>query len=156
MHEPLAPTPVDPSSDRKKTMFSALWTFAMFNYLYADLIGLMDASTLRQYLTGHVNGLDLTPTFLLSAAVLMELPIAMTLLSRVLEHRANRRANLAAGALKTVVVLATLFVGTPPPYYVFFAVIEMLCTSLIVWMAWRWTLEPLAASAPSPALAAST
>src|SRR5215510_15061634 len=100
-----------------RELFSLLWIFAMFNYLYADVIGLMDASLLRQFLTGTVESLQLTPTFLFGAAVLMEIPIAMVVLSRVLPHRASRRANIAAGGLKTAAVLGTLFVWRPAAYY---------------------------------------
>src|SRR4051812_27483689 len=97
---------VDPraSFERTRTLLSAAWVFAMFNYLYADVMGLMDASLLRQFLAGHVAGMTISPAFLFAAAVLMEIPIAMTLLSKVLEHRANRIANLVAGSIKTVVV----------------------------------------------------
>jgi hypothetical protein len=124
--------------ERTRTLFSTLWIFVMFNYLYADVMGLMDSSLLRQYLTGQVDSVSITPGFLLAAGVLMEVPIAMTLLSRVLPYRANRLANIAAGMLKTAAVAASLFVGTPTVYYVFFATIEIACTVGIVVVAWRW------------------
>lgn len=119
-------------------LLSLLWVFAMLNYLYADVIGLMDASLLRQYLTGTVDSLEITPGFLLAAAILMEIPIAMIVLSRLLPRASNRWTNLVAGSLKTLVVLLTLFVGTPTAYYVFFAGIEVASTSLIVVLAWTW------------------
>lgn len=128
-----------PELDQRRALFSTLWIFVMFNYLYADLMGLMDASLLRQYLTGQVGSLAITPRFLLVAAVLMEIPIAMTLLSRILPHRANRTANIAAGIVKTLAVLLSLGMGTPSIYYAFFASIEIACTSTIVVLAWRWT-----------------
>ena len=53
-------------------------------------MGLMDANLLSQYLTGSVDGLVINENFLLGAAILMEIPIAMVLLSRLLPHRANR------------------------------------------------------------------
>lgn len=124
-----------------RELLSGLWIFAMFNYLYADVIGLMDASLLRGYLSGNVGGLAITQGFLLGGAVLMEIPIAMTLLSRVLPRRANRAANVVSGSLKTLVVLATLFVGTPTVYYAFFVLFEVACTTGIVVIAWRWRAE---------------
>jgi hypothetical protein len=42
------------------------------------------------------------------------------------------------------VVGASLFVGRPNIHYVFFASIEMLCTSGIVVLAWRWRRDPFA------------
>lgn len=126
-----------------KSRFSTLWIFAALNYLYCDVLGLMDPKLLPQILRGSVNGLELTPGFLLGAGILVEIPIAMVLLSRVLPYRTNRWANIAAGTIMTAVQLASLFVGTPTPYYLFFSVIEIATTVLIVWFAWNWR-EPVA------------
>jgi hypothetical protein len=126
--------------DRGVTL-STLWIFVMFNYLYCDLLGLMDSGSLKQYLTGHVNGLDVTQGFLLGAAVLMEIPIAMIVLSRVLKSKTSRRANIAAGAFMTAVQIASLFVGGLTMFYAFFSVVEIACTSFIAWYAWTWRVS---------------
>lgn len=134
-----------------RVRLSILWTFAMFNYLYCDIVGLMDSGQLRQYLAGQVNGMDISQGFLLGAAVLMELPLVMIVASRLLRHRANRLANIAAGVIMTVVQTATLFAGTPTAYYAFFSVIEILCTALIVRYAWTWRAEATAPTTdPAP------
>ena len=122
----------------RRTVLSTLWIFVTLNYLYCDLMGLMDSNLLKQYLTGTVGGLALDEQFLLMAAMLMEIPIAMVLLSRVVKHNANRWSNIVAGAIKTIVMVLTLFVGTPTTYYLFFAIIEIATTSFIVWYAWQW------------------
>ena len=125
--------------DKMKVKLSTLWIFVMFNYLYADVMALMDPVLLNQFLTGTINGLTINETFLLGAAVLMEIPIAMVLLSRLLNYSANRWANIIAGAIKTVVMIATMFVGSGPTlYYLFFGTIEIVCTSYIVMIAWNW------------------
>ena len=125
-----------------KSKLSTLWIFVALNYLYCDVVSLMDPELLPQYLRGNVNGLEFTPWFLLGAGVLVEIFIAMVLLSRVLPYRANRWANIAAGTLMTTVQSATLFVGVPAPYYVLFSVIEIATTVVIVWLAWTWR-EPV-------------
>ena len=118
---------------------STLWIFVMFNYLYADVIGLMKAETLQELITGYAGSMQITEGFLLSAAVLMETAIAMVLLSRILSYRANRWANIIVGLLHTVSVLASMFVGSGPGlYYLFLGTIEVACTAYIVWTAWRW------------------
>ena len=123
----------------RQAILSTLWIFVMFDYLYCDAISLMDPGFLKQYLTGNVGGMQVTPGFLLGAAVLMEIPIAMVLLSKVLGHKANRWANIIAGSIMTVVQFSTLFFGSSPTiYYMFFSVIEIACTALIVWLAWKW------------------
>lgn len=125
-------------SINKKTLFSTLWVFVTMNYLYCDVMGLMDSSLLKQYLSGTVDGIVMNEQFLLMAALLMEIPIAMILLSIVLKYRANRLANIIAGLIKTSVMIFTLFIGKVTIYYLFFAVIEIATTAFIVWYAWRW------------------
>ena len=92
----------------------------------------------RAELAGNIGGIEITPGFLLAAGALVEIPIAMVLLSRVLQHRANRWANVAAGTTMMIVQLGSLFARTPALYYVFFRAIEIACTVLIVWFAWNW------------------
>jgi hypothetical protein len=113
-----------------KTKLSTLWLFATLNYLYCDVVTLMDPIK-------H-GSIQLTQGFLLGAAVLVEVPIAMVLLSRILKYRANRWANIVAGTIMTVVQLVTLFVVAPTMYYAFFSVIEIATTVAIVLCAWKW------------------
>jgi hypothetical protein len=83
-----------------KSKLSVLWIFVTLNYLYCDVAGLMDRSLLSQYLAGRVNGLDVSQGFLLASGILVEIPIAMVLLSTVLNYRANRVANIVAGSAR--------------------------------------------------------
>jgi Family of unknown function (DUF6326) len=125
----------------KKTLLSTLWVFVTLNYLYCDLIGLMDASLLKQYLAGKVEGMEINGLFLLYAGVLMEIPIAMVLLSRILPDRLNAWANVGAAFIKTTVMLLTLLIGKPTTYYCFFAVIEISTTIFIFGYAIQWLRE---------------
>jgi len=122
----------------RKVLLSTIWIFATFNYLYCDVLSLMDSELLKQYLTGRVNGMEFSQGFLLGAAILVEIPIAMVLLSRVLKYRVNRWANIIAGTVMTLVQAASLFAGTPAMYYVFCSALEITSTVLIVWFAWTW------------------
>lgn len=118
---------------------STLWIFVMFNYLYCDILALMDPGLLNQFMTGNVGGIHVTQGFLLGASILMEIPIAMVLLSRVLKYRVNRWSNIIAGTIMTAVQFSSLFFGTTPtPYYIFFSIIEITSTSLIIWYALKW------------------
>jgi hypothetical protein len=114
-----------------RVRLSTLWVFMLLNYLYCDVMTAFD----------HTLTTSLTPDALLAASFLMEIPIAMVLVSRMLKQRPNRWANILAGAFMTVVQAATLFVGTPSTYYVFFSTIEIGCLLFIVSTAWRW-VEP--------------
>src|SRR5208283_2598069 len=125
-----------------KERLSLFWLFALLNYLYADVIALFA-------IVGSPNLVDaphLPPGALMGSAVLMEIPIAMIVACRLLPFRANRLANIIAGAFLTLVngVLTYIppLVGlrTPAlPEYLFFATIETVCTSVIIWQAWTWS-----------------
>lgn len=121
-----------------KTILSTLWIFVTLNYLYCDVIAVMDPVILNQLLTGNVGSLHIDRNFLLGAAILMEIPISMVILSRVLNYKKNRIFNMIAGSIKTIVMTITMFVGTPASYYIFFGVIEIATTVFIVWYAWKW------------------
>jgi len=117
----------------RKVMLSTLWIFATLNYIYADVFGLYFLPGAQATTTAMASGA------VLGFAVLMETAIAMVLLSRVLKYGANRWANIIAGGIHTLSVVATLFGSTPPaPYYLFFAAIEVACTLFIIWYAWKW------------------
>jgi threonine/homoserine/homoserine lactone efflux protein len=120
-----------------KVRLSTLWVFMLLNYLYCDVMGLYDSGLSSR----------LTQEALLAASLLMEIPIAMVVLSRTLKHLPNRWVSIIAGAFLVVVQVSTLFIGSGPTvYYVFFSAIEIACLLFIVWTAWRWR-EPVAAVA---------
>jgi len=135
-----------------KERLSLLWMFALLNYLYADVLALFAV-------VGSPNLAEaphLPSWALMGSAILMEIPIAMILACRLLAFRANRLANIIAGSFLTLVNGFLTFVppltgwGRPPalPEYLFFATIETVCTSVIIWQAWTWSgVETV----PSPA-----
>ena len=124
-----------------KERLSLLWIFALLNYLYADVVALFD-------IAGARHSFDpLPPWALMGSAILMEIPIAMILLCRLLPFRANRLANIVAAGIVTLINGFLTFVpplagwGRPPAFaeYLFFATIETVCTSFIIWQAWAWS-----------------
>ncbi|MER0439697.1 DUF6326 family protein [Emticicia sp. W12TSBA100-4] len=125
----------------RKTLLSTLWIFVTINYLYCDLIGLMDASLLKQYLTGNVEGMKINENFLLAAGVLMEIPISMILFAKILKDKPNAIVNVVAASIKTSVMILTLFLGKPTIYYLFFATIEISTTIFIFIYAIGWLKE---------------
>lgn len=125
----------------RPALLSRLWIFVMLNYLYADVFSLMDPLLLPQWLRGEVEGIAVTRPLLLAAAVMMEVPIAMTLLSRLLPARANRLANLGAASFKTLAVVASLVAAKPNLHAAFFAAVELAGTVAIAIIAWRWRVE---------------
>ncbi len=125
-----------------KERLSLLWLFALLNYLYADCTALFA-------IVGSPN-LSEAPHFsswvLLVSSIFMEIPIAMIVASRLLPFKANRLANIVAGAVVTLInagltYIPPLFGARTPalPAYLFFATIETLATSYIIWQAWTWS-----------------
>lgn len=115
-----------------KSKLSALWLFAMLTYTYGDVVTLMDPIK-------H-TAIELTEAFLLGGSIYMMIPLSMVLLSRLLDHKANRLACIIAGSIMTITLIMTLFVGVPTVYYVFFATVEIACTTAIVIFAWNWKI----------------
>ncbi len=97
----------------------------------------MDTNLLNQFLAGTVAGMEITQEFLLAASVLMEIPIAMVLLFRILNDRVNRLANIIAGLIMTLVQIATLL-DSATNYYIFFSIIEIATTLVILIIALKW------------------
>ncbi|MFC2095116.1 DUF6326 family protein [Candidatus Bipolaricaulota bacterium] len=110
---------------------STLWIVVMMNMIFADILGF--AMTL-------MSG-DLTPEAvvadwgMLIFAMILQVPIFMILLSRILKRSVNRWANIIAAVITTAfVVLGASF----NIVYYFFAAVEIVCMALIVFYAWTW------------------
>jgi hypothetical protein len=125
-----------------KEQLSLCWTFALLNYLYADVLALFE-------FVGSPNSAPHLPQWaLLGSAVFMEIPIAMILACRLLPAGANRLANIIAGGVMTLINGFLTFVlpltngdfrDPIYPAYVWFATIETVCTLVIIWKAGTWS-----------------
>jgi hypothetical protein len=125
-----------------KERLSLFWIFALLNYLYADVLALFA-------FVGSPNSAPHLPQWaLLGSAVLMEIPIAMIVASRLLPFRANQLSNIIAGGVLTLTNGFLTFVlpltdgdfrDPIYPAYLFFATLETVCTSVIIWQAWTWS-----------------
>ena len=114
-----------------KTKLSTLWIVVMMNMIFADILGF--AMTL-------MSG-DLTPEAvvadwgMLIFAMILQVPIFMIPLSRVLKRGVNRWANIIAAVITTAFVVGGASFNI---VYYFFAGMEILCMALIVFYAWTW------------------
>ena len=123
----------------KEKLFT-LWIFVTVNYIFCDIFTLFYSENLKQLMSGAMGGMDIPETFLFAFSVIMELPMLMIVLSRLLPYKFNRLANIAVGIFMTLVQTATLF-GDNMLHYVFFSIIEITTTIIIVWIAIRWKNE---------------
>lgn len=120
-----------------KIKLAALWAVLMFLYIYADILSLYRPGQVEEMISGRMGFLPVTQSSLLSASILMLIPAAMVFLSLVLKEKGNRWANIFLGVLYTAVNIGNL-AGETWAFYIFFGIVEMALTLLIVGYAWKW------------------
>ena len=143
MRDPLTST--RPTLDRNR-LLSLVWLFVLLNFIYCDVIGLHDPSVLRSLIDGHAGDIEITPPFLLASSALMEIPIAMVLVTRIASRRAARVTSIVAAAFMIVVQSSSLFVGVTPSY-AFYSTIEIAGLVAVIVLAVRWPRPVVAAQA---------
>ena len=117
-----------------KTTLSTLWIVVMLNMIFADILTLYIPEFLQEILT-ESTPVQITQELMLAMAFIIEIPIVMIFLSRVLKYKANRWVNIIASV---ITILFVVIGGSLTLHYIFFAAIEVLCLSLIIWYAWKW------------------
>jgi hypothetical protein len=118
-----------------KVLLSTLWIVVMINMAYADILGLFIPGALEEVAKTSVSTGTTIPQLMLGGAIMLEIPIAMIILSRVLKYGINRWVNIVVG----IVTIAYIWGGmSSTPHYIFIATVETLCLLLIVWFAWTW------------------
>ena len=123
-----------------RILLSTLWVFILINMIYADIIGMLRP--------GYIELLDktsqeLTPAMVLTFSILLEIPIALILLSRVLNRTWNRISNFVAVPISAVYVIYGGLTD-PPISYIFFATIEILAMLSILYFAYQWPKREVA------------
>ena len=130
--EPLVDVPVS-----TRATLSALWVSTMFCYVYGDYFELYVPGRLASMLAGRMEPLgQTTPTLLLGTSVMLAVPALMVILTLVLRPAASRWINLIAGALYSLIMLLVIRGGWS--FYVLMGIIEIVLTSSIVAVAWKW------------------
>ena len=122
----------------KKVLLSTTWIVLTVNYIFCDVFTLMHAPDLKMILQGKAGDLEMTQEFLLSFGIIMEIPMLMILLSRVLPFRINRVLNIVFGIFLGFVQGWSMTVGDNTLHYYFFSVVEVSLALSIAWLAIRW------------------
>lgn len=120
----------------RRPMLSTLWIFVLLNALFRDVHELFRPGVLEQMIAGNVNGTEITEHVILLGGVLLEVPLAMVVLARLLQPRISRIANLVV-AVATVPLL--LGGGIRDLDDGFFAAVQVTSLVGLAWLAWRWT-----------------
>jgi hypothetical protein len=117
-----------------KVLLSTLWIVVMINMLKADILSLYIPGALDE--VARTAGETPIPLLMLGGAIMMEISIAMIILSRVLKYRVNRWANIITSLITIAFVVGG---GSSYPHYIFIAAIEVVCLLVIIWNAWKWS-----------------
>jgi hypothetical protein len=118
-----------------KVLLSTLWIVVMINMAYADILSLHIPGTLEEVAKTSLSTGAPIPQLMLGGAIMLEIPIAMIFLSRLLKYKVNRWANIIASVITIAYVVGG---GILYPHYIFIATIEVVCMLLIVWFSWKW------------------
>ena len=118
-----------------KVLLSTLWIVVMINMMEADILsGFIPGAVEEVVNTAAATGASV-PQLMLGGAIVSQLGITMILLSRVLNQRVNRWANI----IVSIINIAYIWGGmSAHPHYLFIASVETLCLLLILWTAWKW------------------
>jgi hypothetical protein len=119
-----------------KLKLSALWASVMSCYIYADYFGLYVPGALKSMLDGQMGPLGpTTQGVLVGTSAMLAIPAVMIFASVALPAVINRWLNIVTGALYTAIILMTMWGWA---FNIFYGVIEITLTALVVWYAWRW------------------
>jgi hypothetical protein len=119
-----------------KGLLSTLWIVVMINMLKADILSLYIPGAAEEVAKTSASTGTPIPQLMLGGAIMMELSIAMIILSRVLKYGVNRWANIIVSLL----TIAFIWGGAASyPHYIFIAAVETICLLLIIWNAWKWS-----------------
>lgn len=123
--------------EKRQHLLSLLWIFITVNYIYCDVFTLHLAPYLEAFLAGQFGSISITEEFLLIFAFIMQIPMIMILLSRVLAFTLNKYANLLAGIITTSIQAFTVTMGGSL-HYLFFSFFEICTGIFIIYLAATW------------------
>jgi hypothetical protein len=118
-----------------RVLLSTLWIVVMINMLKADILSLYIPGAAEELAKTSASTGTPIPLLMLGGAIMMEISIAMILLSRVLRYSLNRWANIIASIITIVFVIGG---GVSYPHYIFIAAVEVICLLVIIWLSWKW------------------
>lgn len=116
-----------------RIILSGSWVALMLTYLLGDVLRIFAGD----FRPGEIAGRAASQWMWMAAALIMLVPIVMTVLSLTLPHPAVRWVSIAAAAFLVVFNL----VGLPYPgaYDNFLIVVGFVFNGVVIWYAWRWT-----------------
>ncbi|MBX2877911.1 MAG: hypothetical protein KTR30_37680 [Saprospiraceae bacterium] len=119
---------------KPQTLLSTLWIFILFNMLLRDLHEFPTEGYIEELMS-----MNLSDQAMLLYAFIVEIPILMVLLSRVLTDSANKWANIIAASVAMLGIASTLPAADLDD--IFFAVINIVALLGVMRTAWNLSTQ---------------
>ena len=121
---------------KPQILISTLWIFILFNMVFRDL---------HQFLAkGYINEMmsqNISETSLLFYGVILEIPMMMMLLSRILNYQINKYANIISASIILLGILSTIAKADLDDY--FFILMESTALIGIIITAFKFSDEKM-------------
>lgn len=112
---------------------SAIWIALMLTYLLGDVLRIFSGD----FQAGEMGGEQVSQAMYLGMAALFVVPIAMIVLTLVLNQPINRWSNIIVAVVFFAFNLVGL-PGYPSAYDKFLIAVSLGFNVLTVWTAWKW------------------
>jgi hypothetical protein len=121
-----------------RIILSALWVARMLSGLQGDVVRFMAPGMLEEFIAG-ATPVPVTNELILVMSIIFFVPIFMSFLSLTLKDKANRWANRSIGIFFVGYDLIFLILfWQSPAYEIFWSIVYLVFTALVVWYAWKW------------------
>ena len=125
-----------------RIILAVLWVAEVLSSLNGDTYRLSDSVTLKSLLE-NTGSIKATPELLLVMSIIFVFPILMSALTLILKYSVSRWANRIIGiffaAFDLVFLGLALFQWHSAGYEIVWSMAYLVCTTLVVWYAWKWT-----------------
>ena len=116
-----------------------LWLFYIVSALASGILAILEPGVIDQIMTEEIDGMKITPEFLLVFAILMLIPLVMAFLSLTLKNATNRWTNIIVSIVWIGLGLTDLpkYIAKPSAYAILMWLSGFVVLALIVWYAWK-------------------
>lgn len=121
-----------------RVKLTGLWTTLMILYLYCDIFTFFKPGFIEEFSGDFMGPFQKNQISLLIAGLLMALPALMIAANLFVKMPAVKRLNIIAGIVYTLVNLGNI-IGESWAYYLFYGIVELFITILIIITAIKWT-----------------
>jgi hypothetical protein len=117
-------------------LLSTLWIYVLLSMLFRDVHEFLRDGFIHELATaGTVNGSEVSGSTLLVSGLVLQLPLAMVVLSRILPRRISRVANTGVAA---IMALGVVGVWPKDADDIVFGIFQLVGLAAIVIICHRW------------------